>query len=150
MNTPAYLLSLLHSLDGVRQNPRHHPEGDALYHSLQVFSHALEASDDPELWAAALLHDVGKATTSRGHAQVGAQALRGALSERACWLIEHHMDLLYHPRRTRERLKGTDGLRDLEALRRWDMAGRDPHAVVMQPRDAVALLWRHLEGPAPP
>lgn len=149
MNTPDYLLSLLHQLGGVRQSPQHHPEGDALYHSLQVFAHALDGSDDPELWAAALLHDVGKATISRGHAQVGAQALQGAVSERVCWLVEHHMDLLYHPKRTRKRLKHTPQLRDLELLRRWDMAGRDPYAPVMAPEEAVELLWLHLERSQP-
>ena len=28
---------LLEPLEGVKQSPKHHPEGDALYHSLQVF-----------------------------------------------------------------------------------------------------------------
>ena len=29
--------SLLLPLENVKQNPRYHPEGDVLYHSLQVF-----------------------------------------------------------------------------------------------------------------
>src|SRR3954471_1964849 len=53
---------LLAPLEGVKQNPRYHPEGDALYHSLQVFELArLERSYDEEFLLAALLHDVGKA-----------------------------------------------------------------------------------------
>src|SRR5690606_4791629 len=42
------LLSLLLALDGVQQPLRYHPEGDALYHSLQVFDLAYAATDDPE------------------------------------------------------------------------------------------------------
>jgi hypothetical protein len=55
------LLELLVALDGVRQDPRWHPEGDALYHSLQAFELARRETTDRGLWAAALLHDVGKA-----------------------------------------------------------------------------------------
>ena len=40
----------------------YHPEGDALYHSLQVFDLACEESPyDEDFLLAALLHDVGKA-----------------------------------------------------------------------------------------
>ena len=35
------MVEWLIALDGVRQDPRYHPEGDALFHSLQVFEHAL-------------------------------------------------------------------------------------------------------------
>jgi hypothetical protein len=55
------LLHLLLGLDGVRQDPRYHPEGDALFHSLQAFELARRETSDRALWAAALLHDVGKA-----------------------------------------------------------------------------------------
>ena len=46
-----------------------HPEGDALYHSLQVFHLAREARPyDEEFLLAALLHDVGKAVDPQDHA----------------------------------------------------------------------------------
>ena len=125
------LFSLLSSLNGIRQSPRYHPEGDALFHSLQVFELARRESEDPVLWAAALFHDVGKAVDGPLHDEVGADLLDGLLCPRAVWLVRHHLDLLKDPRTTRRRHRGTDALRDLEKLRRWDLGGRDPSARVV-------------------
>lgn len=47
------LFSLLISFDGVEQSRKYHPEGDALFHSLQVFDLARRASSDRGIWAAA-------------------------------------------------------------------------------------------------
>ncbi|MBI2390642.1 MAG: HD domain-containing protein [Deltaproteobacteria bacterium] len=137
------LLDLLRGLDGVPQPPRYHPEGDALFHSLQVFQHAQAATCDPELWAAALLHDVGKSIEGRDHDAIGADLLDGLVSDRVVFLVRHHLDLLRDPRRTRRRLHGTRELRDLEALRRWDFAGRRPHATVTTPEAALAAIRDH-------
>lgn len=137
------LLDLLHALDGVAQPARYHPEGDALFHSLQVFQHAHAATDDHELWAAALLHDVGKSIDGRDHDAIGADLLEGLVSDRVLFLVRHHLDLLRDPRRTRRRLHGTRELRDLESLRRWDLAGRRPHAIVPTPEAALAALQNH-------
>ena len=139
-----HLLQLLQDLDGVQQNPRHHPEGDALYHSLQVFGVAQREHDDPELWAAALLHDVGKAVDRATHAEVGATELEEWLSSRVVWLVRHHMDLVHHPQYTRRRLRGRVELRDLERLRRWDLAGRSVYARVESPERAVEALLNAL------
>lgn len=138
------LLELLTALDGIAQSPRYHPEGDALFHSLQVFDHARHATDDLDLWAAALLHDVGKAfpDDEAGHDEVGAELLEGLVSERVVFLVRHHLDLLRDPRRARRR-HGGQALRDLELLRRWDLAGRSPDARVLSPQAAFALLDHH-------
>jgi len=125
------LLSLLQDLDGVRQSPRYHPEGDALFHSLQVFELAQRQSADRVMWAAALFHDVGKAIDGALHDEIGADLLEGLLPPRAVWLVRHHLDLLKDPRATRRRYRGTQALRDLELLRRWDVGGRDPNARVV-------------------
>jgi hypothetical protein len=135
------LYSLLVSLDGVRQSPKYHPEGDALFHSLQVFDLARRASDDRVMWAAALFHDVGKAIDSSLHDEIGADLLEGLLPERAVWLVRHHLDLLKDPRGTRRRFLGTPQLKELESLRRFDLGGRDPRARVMEPEDAFAVLF---------
>ena len=136
------LLELLLALDGVAQAPRYHPEGDALYHSLQVFDIARRDTDDPELWAAALFHDVGKACPDdeATHDEVGADLLEGLVPERVVWLVRHHLDLLREPARARRRHRACPWLPDLERLRRWDLAARSPTALTTTPAAAWALL----------
>src|SRR5207245_9499491 len=86
---------LLLPLECVRQPREWHPEGDALYHSLQVFQLARDVRPyDEEFLLAALLHDVGKAVDPQDHVTAGVEALRGSVTERTLWLIEHHMDRL--------------------------------------------------------
>ncbi len=134
------LLPALLNLDGVEQSPWYHPEGDALYHSLQVFQLACKDTDDPELVAAALFHDLGKSIDGPNHDVVGAQMLDGLLSPRIVWLVEHHLDLLKKPKQTRSRLRGTVQLVDLEKLRRWDLDGRRTDVEVIDPKSAVEIV----------
>ncbi|EYF05961.1 HD domain-containing protein [Chondromyces apiculatus] len=133
-------LDLLLALDHVPQDPRWHPEGDALYHSLQVFDLARRDTDDRVLWAAALLHDVGKAFATRDHAEEGADLLSDLCCPRGVWLVRHHLHLLRAPGVTKRRLRNTRALADLGRLRRWDVGGRSPAATVLSPEAAVALL----------
>lgn len=121
------LLPMLERLGDVSQSPRYHPEGDALFHSLQVYRHARAESADVELWAAALLHDVGKGEPAECHAQAGGQMLAPFARDRVCWCVAHHLDLMRSARRTRQWLRGEPALRDLTLLRRWDLRGREPH-----------------------
>src|ERR1700742_4149687 len=134
------LLSLLLALDGVRQDPRFHPEGDALFHSLQAFDAARRDTDDRALWAAALLHDVGKAVSSPDHDEVGADLLDGLVAPRVVWLVRHHLDLLNAPGATKRKMRGSPALADLQRLRRWDVGGRNPGAIVTSPEAALAIL----------
>ncbi|MDP3278573.1 MAG: HD domain-containing protein [Deltaproteobacteria bacterium] len=124
------LISLLGALDGVAQSPVYHPEGDALFHSLQVFECALAGTQDPLVLAAALLHDVGKAVDGAHHEAEGAALLDGLVDQQICWLVAHHLDLLRAPERTRRKLRHDPRLSQLVLLRRFDLAGRDPHASV--------------------
>lgn len=134
------LLPLLLALDGIRQDPTYHPEGDALFHSLQVFDLARSATQDRSLWAAALLHDVGKAVDSANHDDVGADLLEDLVSPRIVWLVRHHLDLLKNPRLAKRRYRGSSALIDLQHLRRWDVGGRSPHAIVLSPESALEML----------
>ncbi|MCP4675023.1 MAG: HD domain-containing protein [Deltaproteobacteria bacterium] len=139
-NTFDHFIALLQPLARVHQEPDFHPEGDALFHSLQVFERAKTESDDPEIWAAALLHDVGKTLTISEHAEVGADLLLDSVSARVCWLVEHHMDLVRDPKGSRISLAKNPRAADLLQLRRWDLAGRSPHAWVSPLEAALGEL----------
>ena len=123
--------TLLFPLETVKQNPQWHPEGDALYHSLQVFELARHDRPwDEEFLLAALLHDVGKAIDPGDHTAAGLAALEGAITDRTRWLIEHHMDALaYKDKRLdkeeREAIEGSEHFEDLMALRDCDDRGRE-------------------------
>ncbi len=136
----SYLYDLLEDLEGVMQSPKYHPERDALYHSLQVFECSLEETQAPTLWAASLFHDVGKSIDYPNHDKAGAQELAGVLNKEICWLIEHHLDLLTSPAKTRRRWRGTTRLSSLEKLRRWDLQGRKTDVKVMDIHDALTIL----------
>jgi predicted HD phosphohydrolase len=133
-------------LETVKQNPKLHPEGDVLYHSLQVFELAREARPyDEEFLLAALLHDVGKAIDPQNHVAAGMQALRGAVTERTLWLIEHHMDLLSSrdrpiPSRVKRELESSEYFEDLKLLRELDDAGRVPGMRVATIDEVLAYL----------
>jgi hypothetical protein len=133
-------------LEGVKQNPKYHPEGDALYHSLQVFERAREARPyDEEFLLAALLHDVGKAIDPSDHVAAAVVALRGAVTERTLWLVEHHMDLVASREkplnaRARRALEGSEHLEDLRLLRDLDDAGRVPGVPAGTLDEALAYL----------
>jgi len=81
---------LLRPLADIKQDPERHPEGDALYHSLQVFALAGDRLPyDEEFLTAALLHDVGLAIDRQGSVAAGLEALKGLVSERTAWFIEN-------------------------------------------------------------
>src|SRR5216683_1096657 len=83
---------LLLPLEEVQQPAKYHPEGDVLYHSLQVFELAREHRPyDEEFLLAALLHDIGKGLDPSDHVKAGLGALDGVITERTRFLIEHHM-----------------------------------------------------------
>src|SRR4051794_7669503 len=72
---PLFRLLLL-PLEQVKGSSKYHPEGDGLYHSLQVFELARERQPwDVEFLQAALLHDIGKGLDPYDHVEAGLQAL---------------------------------------------------------------------------
>lgn len=135
-------------LEAVKQNPKTHPEGDALYHSLQVFEHARAARPyDEEFLLAALLHDVGKAIDPTDHVAAGVEALRGSVTDRALWLIAHQHDLPTPRNRdralsakARRALDASEHLDDLKLLRDLDEAGRVAGAPVGGVEEALAYV----------
>lgn len=121
---------LLLPLENVKESPKYHPEGDALYHSLQVFDLARdELPYDEEFLLAALLHDVGKAIDPQDHVAAGLDALGGHITPRTAWLIEHHMEAqdLWDSTlgaRARHRLEASEDYDELKLLARCDRDGR--------------------------
>lgn len=59
------------ALAGVPQNPRYHPEGDAFAHTMLVLREAAAVRDQagPAFMLAALVHDLGKAVTTKQNAR---------------------------------------------------------------------------------
>jgi predicted nucleotidyltransferase len=138
--------SLLLPLENVMQQPKYHPEGDALYHSLQVFDLAKNHLPyDEEFLVAALVHDVGKAIDPRNHVATGLEALDSFISERTEWLIEHHM--LVHQvhdssigYRAHRRLAAHESYEELLLLGECDRLGRQVGVATSDVDDAVDYL----------
>ncbi len=138
--------SLLLPLEKVRQSSRYHPEGDALYHSLQVFDRARsELPYDEEFLLAALLHDVGKAIEPGDHIGAALEALDGFVTERTAWLVRHHMLAhALHERtlgvRARRRLRQSENYEDLLLLAECDRAGRETGVEVPELDEALDYI----------
>ncbi|HEV3438091.1 MAG TPA: tRNA adenylyltransferase [Gemmata sp.] len=139
---------LLLPLETVKQNPEYHPEGDVLYHLLQVFDLAREERPwDEEFILAALLHDVGKGIDPYDHVGAGLQALDGLLTPRTAFLIENHMLALEYKAGTlgfkaRKKLEASEDFDDLMLLRDLDNRGRVSGVVVPTVDEALEFLKR--------
>jgi hypothetical protein len=137
---------LLLPLERVKQSPKWHPEGDALYHTLQVFDLACDAQPyDEEFLLAALLHDVGKAIDSHDHVAAGLEALTGFITPRTAWLIEHHMEghgLVEGTigLRARRRLEADENYDDLVLLAHCDRRGRQRGVETSDLDEAIEYL----------
>ena len=137
---------LLAPLEGIREAPESHPEGDLLYHSLQVFTLAREKlAYDEEFLTAALLHDVGKGLDRLNHVAAALEALEGFITARTAWLIEHHVDALLLRNgtlgaRSRRRLESHESFDELVLLAQCDAAGRQVGMVVPSLREAIGFL----------
>lgn len=142
--------SLLLPLERVAQSKKYHPEGDALYHSLQVFDLAKdELPYDQEFLEAALLHDIGKAIDPADHVGAGLLALGEFITPRTAWLIEHHM----HGQglidgtlgaRARRRLQQHESYDELVLLAECDRDGRQVGVMTSDVDEALDYL-RDLE-----
>lgn len=172
------LWPVLENLAATPQNPRYHKEGDVWIHTLMVVEELGKMSLPPErdrviLTLAALLHDVGKPSTTRekagkwishGHARAGVVLARiflrslrapGRIIEQVGRLVGCHMDL-YRPtpksvRRLARRLGGELSVRDLYYLVLSDDRGR----IAEKTRSAEALpplekIMEPLECERPP
>ncbi len=137
---------LLEPLEKLSEGRRDRPEGDVLYHSLQVFERArAQRPYDEEFLLAALLHDVGKAIDPREHAAAACQALEGFITPRTAWLIEHHSEALALANHTlgarcRHRLQASEDFEELMLLARCDREGHSTGVAVPDLHQALAYL----------
>jgi hypothetical protein len=142
----SYFSALLAPLAKVRQPTDTHPEGDVLYHSLQVFELAKEARPwDEEFLLAALLHDVGKGIDPRDHISAGLAVLKGRVPDRTLWLIENHGTAHKIMNgtigvRARRRLAQSEDLEALELLADCDRNGRVSGRRVGTVDDALTFI----------
>ena len=137
---------LLGPLEQVKQSAKYHPEGDVLYHLLQVFELAKAARPyDEEFLLAALMHDIGKGLDPFDHVGAALQALEGLITDRTAFLIEHHMAAQEYKagtagHRLRTRLEASPDFEDLMLLRELDDGGRVPGARVGTIDEAIEYL----------
>jgi hypothetical protein len=137
---------LLKPLEFVRLDPLRHPEGDALYHSLQVFTIAQERLPyDEEFLTAALLHEVGRAFHRQNYVAEGLAVLEELITPRTAWFIENlqHAVSLSNGTlgiRARKRLETTEDYDELLLLAECDSAGRKTGVSVPDVEEAVAQL----------
>ncbi|MCH2183752.1 MAG: HD domain-containing protein [Mariniblastus sp.] len=137
---------LLLPLENVEQDRRYHPEGDVLYHSLQVYGLACDQRPyDEDFLLAALLHDVGKGIDPTDHVPAGLEALDGFISQRTAWLIEHHM--LAHAihdhtigARKHRRLRENPSYAELLLLGECDRGGRQTGVLTEDLEEALAYI----------
>ncbi|HMO14986.1 MAG TPA: HD domain-containing protein [Pirellulaceae bacterium] len=138
--------ALLLPLDSIQQDVRYHPEGDVLYHSLQVFDRAMDRLPyDEEFLLAALLHDVGKGIDPENHVAAGVEAICDYVTPRTLWLVENHMQAhkyrdgrLGH--RAKTRLRENESFDELMILAECDRQGRVCGIETTSLEDAIEYL----------
>ncbi len=138
--------ALMVPLASVKQHRKYHPEGDALYHSLQVYDLAAdELPYDEEFLLAALLHDVGKGIDPDDHVAAGLQALEGFITDRTKWLIANHMEA--HRivdgtigARAHRRLREHPDYDELVLLGQCDRGGREVGVQVPELEEALEAI----------
>jgi hypothetical protein len=138
--------SLMQPLALVSQRKQDHPEGDVLYHSLQVFDLARdELSYDEEFQLAALLHDVGKGVDPVNPIVAGLHLLGDSITSRTSWLIEHLPEAHRICEgtigvRARRRLHDSEDFAELVLLAECDRAGRVAGVQVPELEEALAAI----------
>lgn len=139
----APLFGFLERCKGVEQRNDYHLEGDVFVHSVQVMGWAFRETNDTDLILAAMLHDIGKYENNLGHEKIAMEWLRGHVSAKTLWLIEHHMRIWYLILGEMKRLSKAryllnhPWLPELVSLARWDKLGRNPNRRIEYDRRSI-------------
>jgi hypothetical protein len=137
------LQMLLSSLDKVRLDPDSHPEGDLLYHSLQVYELMLaERPYDEELLLAALIHDVGYGLDRRRPLEAAWNAIGALVTDRTWFFIENRAEAQEYVRsgKIRGALKKSEDFDDLVLLAQCDLKGRQRGAQVSTVEESLEYI----------
>lgn len=146
IDTWQHLTTLLRPLENIRMPQPFSQTGDALFHSLQAFEHAVAiAPYDQELLLAALLHEVGRAVDTRDPVTATLELLAEDVSERTLWLIENlpeankiHLGTIGH--RCLRRLRENESYEELILLSDCDRQACASQANVRQAEDAMEYI----------
>lgn len=136
---------LLNNLESIRLDPATHPEGDLLYHTLQVYELGLaERPYDEEFLLACLLHDVGLALDRRRPLEATWQAIGELVTPRTWFFIENRSEAVEYlaTGRIRGTLKRSEDFEELVLLAQCDLKGRVRGAEVGQ----VDEILNYIEG----
>ena len=160
------LFTPVFALRGVKQSPMHHSEGDAFVHTMLVIDRAggqREAAHEPRvfMWAA-LLHDIGKATTTRhrggkitsyDHDKAGEKLAFDLLQKcgqphgfatKVAAMVSYHMHPLYvlkgMPFADLKGMRARVDLDDLALLALCDRLGRGGADLLSEGRDIERFL----------
>ena len=134
---------LLNSLESIRLDPILHPEGDLLYHSLQVYELGLaERPNDEEFLLACLLHDVGVGLDRRHPIEAAWQAIGGLVTPRTWFFIENRAEAgeYLSTGRIRGTLRHSEDFEELVLLAKCDQQGRQRGAQVSTVEDVLDYL----------
>lgn len=148
-----HLLDLLEFGKDCVQNKDHHPEGNVLNHSIQVFNIAMKEIElipnnymrRLNVAIAALLHDIGKISKPHGHEAIGAELIKDFVNKKTYLLVKNHMRFWnYQLGEMKKYSKLFDILNDydcqffeLSLLARWDKMGRDPNKKIKYDREKI-------------
>lgn len=142
-----YPFTMLSRLKTVPQSPQYHPEGNVWNHTMLVIDEAAarreQAGDGRAFMWAALLHDIGKAVTTRrrkgkitayDHEKAGADMAREFLSgfageeftAKVCALVRWHMQILFMSKKPdiKQQMKREADINDIALLGLCDRLGR--------------------------
>ena len=134
---------LLNKLESIRLDPILHPEGDLLYHSLQVYELGLaERPYDEEFLLACLVHDVGVGLDRRHPLDATWNAIGELITPRTWFFIENRAEAVEYlsTGRIRGTLKRSEDFEELVLLAQCDLKGRARGAPVGTVEDALAYI----------
>ncbi len=134
---------MLEALAGFQWDYETHPEGDALYHSLQVYKlgRELHPYDEEFLWAC-LLHDIGFVVDPRIPREAAMRVLQDRVSERIEFLVSEldYAHAYLQGTQLPKWLRREESVDELIDLAKCDRDGRVPGAVVPTLDEALSEL----------